>query len=521
VALHAVNAALLFTLLRVSTGALWSSALVAFLFALHPLRVESVAWASERKDVLSAAFWLLTMLLWVIHARRPSPARYAAVAVSFAAGLMAKPMLVTLPFVLLLWDVWPLGRWRREAQPKRAPRSKSVVAPASPSWRRLVVEKVPLLVLAAGASLMTLRAQQGIVQSVEHFPLAGRIANAALSCVRYLGKMLWPVDLAVFYPYRERSLVSPEVLGALALLVALTAVAIHQRRRGYPLVGWFWFLGTLVPVLGLVQAGIQSMADRYTYVPGIGILIAVVWAGGEALDRLEGAVAAGARRATAAAAMVAIAVLGVLTWRQTETWRNDETLFAHAASATGDNYWARYNLGLTLLDAGRSGEAVPQFEDAVRLEPTSVEALINLGRALEQSGRVPEAVTAYRRAHETDRENLPAARHLSRLLISSGSPGEAEAVATSAAERWPEDAQLRYTTGIARLMADRPDQAVDPLRDAIAIDPAYAAAHNALGIALARIGDSAGAVEHFRRAVEIEPGYDEARENLARVSGAR
>ncbi len=280
---------------------------------------------------------------------------------------------------------------------------------------------------------MTLRAQQGIVQSVERFPLPGRIANAAVSIARYLGKMVWPQDLAVFYPYRELSLASAPALGAIALLIAITALAVRWRRRGYPIVGWLWFLGTLVPVLGLVQAGIQSMADRYTYLPGIGILIAVVWSAAEALARRDALDRPAVRRALFAAAIVVLAVLGSLTWRQTMTWRDDETLFAHAAAATRDSYWARYNLGLTLLDGGRAGEAVPQFEEAVQLEPTSVEALVNLGRALEQSGRVPEAIAAFRRARDANREDLSAARHLSRLLVSSGGATEAETVATTAA----------------------------------------------------------------------------------------
>ncbi len=521
VALHAANAVLLFLLLRCSTAALWPSALVAFLFALHPLRVESVAWASERKDVLGAFFWFVTMLLYVAYARRPSAGRYVSVVVAFAAGLMSKQMLVTLPFVLLLFDVWPLGRAQPEPAPPPKPKRKSDSAPAAMArrpWRSLIVEKIPLLVLAAGASLMTLRAQQWIVQSVESFPLPGRIANAVVSCARYLGKMVWPQDLAVFYPYRELSLVSPPVLAAAALLVAISALAVRWRRRGYPIVGWLWFLGTLVPVLGLVQAGIQSMADRYTYLPGIGILIAVVWSATEALERRDALGRVAVRRALFAAAMLVLVVLGSLTWRQSMTWRNDETLFAHAAAVTRDSYWARYNLGLTLLDGGRAGEALPQFEEAVRLEPTSAEALVNLGRALEQSGRAPEAIAAFRRAHDVNREDLPAARHLSRALVASGGASEAETVAAAAAQYWPDDPQLRYTAGIARLMLDRPEQALEPLRRAVAIDPGYAAAHNALGIALARTGDRAGAIEHFQRAVEIEPEYAEARQNLARVA---
>jgi len=534
VGLHACNAVLLFGLLRTTTAALWPSALVAFLFALHPLRVESVAWASERKDVLGAMLWLVTMAFYAAYARRPSAGRYALVVAAFAGGLLAKPMLVTLPFVLLLVDFWPLGRLRPG---RRAPAEATAAAPASGSSSRsvadaaprdrgvpvsrLLAEKAPLLLLSVAASAMTLRAQQGILQTVESFPLESRLANAALSCVRYLGKMAWPSDLAVFYPYRERAFSSLEVWAAVAALAALTAIAVAFRHRGYPIVGWLWFLGALVPVLGLVQAGIQSMADRYTYLPGIGVLVAVVWGAAELLRRSGLTTRASGRAATAAAAVAALALLATLTWRQTLTWRDDAALFAHAARVTTDSYWASYNLGLTLLNAGLAGEAVAHFEEAVRLEPSSPEALTNLGIALEATPRAEESLLAFRRAVEIAPDDRAAARHLVRALITNGRSEEADVALEDALRRWPDDPELRYSRGLARILSDRPGEAIDSLSRAVELDPGYAAAHNALGIALARTGDPARAIAHFERAVELEPGYQEARDNLTMLLGAR
>jgi Flp pilus assembly protein TadD len=383
-----------------------------------------------------------------------------------------------------------------------------------------LAEKAPLLALAALASVLTLRAQQGVVQTVESFPLESRLANAVISCVRYLGKLAWPVDLAVFYPYRERSFGSPELWGALALLAALSAVVFALRHRGYPPMGWLWFLGTMVPVLGLVQVGIQSMADRYTYIPSIGVLWAGVWGLTELVEQGSRSGGAGVRRAAVAASIGLLALLGHLTWRQSLHWRDDEALFTRAVEVTRDSYWARYNLGLTLLNAGRANEAVANLEEAVRLVPSSREALVNLGVALEATQRAEEAISAFRRATAIPPPDRFAARHLSRALVSNGRPAEADGVLEDALGRWPEDPQLHYSRGLAGILVDRPSAAIEPLSRASDLDPGYAAAHNALGIALARTGDRAGAIEHFERAVELEPDYHEARDNLARLQAS-
>jgi tetratricopeptide (TPR) repeat protein len=377
---------------------------------------------------------------------------------------------------------------------------------------RLLAEKAPLLLLAVAAGALTLRAQRGIVQSTEVFPIAARIANAFVSYARYLAKLLWPVDLAVFYPYRARSFAEAETWAAVLIVVGLTSAAVMLRRRGYTIVGWLWFLGTLVPVLGLVQAGIQSMADRYTYVPVIGILIVVVWGAADLLRSLRVPAPA-----AAAGSMAVLVVLSTLTWRQVEVWRDDESLFGHAARVTTGSYWAHYNLGLTLLNTGRGAEAVPEFEEAARVEPSSNQALENLGFALEAAGRIDDAAAAFERAARADESDLSAAQNWARVLVTHDRAAEALPVAEAALRRWPADAQLNYSVGLSHLFLDRPELAIHPLTRAIAANPGYAAAQNALGIAFARQGDRAAAIEHFKRALELEPTYQEARANLAMV----
>lgn len=530
---HAVAAALLLVVLHGLSGAFWRSTFVAFVFALHPLRVESVAWASERKDVLGALFWILTMAAYGWYAKRPAPGRYGLLCAVFVLGLLAKPMLVTLPFVLLLLDFWPLGRLRlgqatpragsvekqrpsssRPRKRKQGARSESQGGPRDHGARLsvLVLEKLPLLLATLGAIAVTLVAQRGVVQTAERFPIEARMGNAVLAYVRYLGKLLWPERLAVFYPWRSIGLAAWEVWAAAALIVLLTVLALRHWRRGYPVTGWFWYLGTLVPVIGLVQVGMQSIADRYSYLPGIGVVVVATWAVAQATEKRPRTA-----RAASAAGVALLAVLASLTWRQAHVWRDDETLFRHAVEVTEDSYWAHYNLGLTLLGAGRSAEAVPHFEEAVRLEPTSREALTNLGVSLEETGQAEKAVAAFQRAAEIDPENRFAVRHLTRALVTNDRPYEAAAILQNVVRRWPEDPELHYSLGIARLELGQLVPAIESLQRSVALDAGSAAAHNALGIALARRGDLAAAHRHFTRAVELDPSYGEARRNLERL----
>jgi tetratricopeptide (TPR) repeat protein len=453
VALHVVNTLLVFWLLDAMTGAPWRSALVAALFGVHPLHVESVAWVAERKDVLSTCLWLLTTLAYVAWTRRRGTGRYLAVVGGLALGLMAKPMLVTLPFTLLLLDWWPLGRLRKQTD-----------------VRPLVLEKLPLFALVAASSVVT-----WIVQSaagvMAPLPLATRVGHAAITYVEYLGKMVWPLHLSAIYPHPARAPLEAVVPSAL-LLALVTAVAVWQRRqRPYLLVGWLWYLGTLVPVIGLVQVGASAMADRFTYVPLLGIFVALAWL-----------VPAGPEpRLVVAAACVVLALLAAQTWAQVGVWRDSTTLFAHALAVNERNAIAHVNLGVELGARGDPVTATTHLERALELRPDLVTARIALGNTLMRRGMVEEAIGHYRAAVAAD----------------------------------PSSARALNNLGYAQLQLGRVDEAIASLEAALRVDPNLATAHNDLGMALARRGDSTGARAEFERAVAADPRYAEANNNLA------
>jgi protein O-mannosyl-transferase len=356
--LHLANVLLLFEVLRGMTGALGRSAVAAALFAVHPTHVESVAWIAERKDVLSALFWILAMGAWACYARQPSIGRYGLVALLMILGLMTKPMVVTLPFALLLLDVWPLDRLRL-------------------GWRRLGVEKLPLLALSAASSVITLRYQETSLAPLDAVPWSLRVANAVVSYAAYLGKLFWPRDLAVFYPI---GLAIPpwKTAGAALLLIAITALAVWRaRREPWLLTGWLWFLGTLVPVIGLVQVGRQAMADRYTYIPSIGLFLAVVWTVAGLLT--------GRRVVLTAAAGVVILALAAVTRTQIGYWADSATLFRHALAATDDgNYLAHIGLGKALLGVKDCAGAAAQFQAVLARYPYMSEARAGLEAARKE-----------------------------------------------------------------------------------------------------------------------------------------
>lgn len=472
-ALHLGNTLLLLALLLRMTGALWPSAVVAALFGLHPLHVESVAWISERKDVLSTWFFLLTLWAYVAYVRDGSRRWYAAALGAFVLGLMAKPMLVTLPFVLLLLDRWPLARLRlvRRAAPSRRATTRrprdAAPADATPA-RRLLLEKLPFFALAALFSVITYVVQQahGAMEDGGALPFSLRLSNALLAYVRYLAAAVWPARLAVFYPY-DFALPVGQVLTAAALLVVLSALAVGAlRSQPYLAVGWFWYLGTLVPVIGLVQVGSQSHADRYTYVPLIGIFIALAW-GGRALA---------ARLALPAAplAVAVTAVIGVyalLAFAQVRLWRSGETLFRHALAVTRDNYIAHNNLGAALEAAGRTDAAIEQYRAALRIRPDYAHARSNLGAAL---------VARY--------ETAVAAR--------------------------PDDAAARYDLATALRDSGRTAAARDTLEEAIRLDPQHAAAHQDLGAVLVELGELGAAIEQLEYATRLSSNDATLRFNL-------
>jgi tetratricopeptide (TPR) repeat protein len=375
VLLHAANTVLLFAALLRMTGAAWPSAWVAAFFGVHPLHVESVAWVAERKDTLSTLFWMVALVAYARYAERPTPRRYVPVFLATALGLMAKPMVVTLPCVLLLLDYWPLRR--------------------GSSWGRLVIEKLPLFALAAAAGILTLHAQRldRAFGSLEQLPVAVRVANALNSYVGYLVQTAWPFRLSVFYPHPAERLSWACAAAAAGVLATVSYAAVRWARRlPYFFVGWFWYLGTLVPVIGLVQVGSQAMADRYTYVPLIGVFIAVAWGVAELASR------GGWRETAAAVATVLLAVCLFATWLQVNYWHDDVALWRHALECSTDNVVAHQNLGVAYARRGRPAEAVEQFQAVLRLNPDDWRAYLNLRAALVNLGQPQQAARLWEEA---------------------------------------------------------------------------------------------------------------------------
>lgn len=375
--LHIANTLLLFGLLRWLTGRTWRSVFVAALFAVHPLHVESVAWVTERKDVLSTFFWLLTIIAYALYARRPRARTYALALFAFVLGLMAKPMLVSLPIALLLMDYWPLGRFGGKG-----------------SARRLIIEKTPFIALAGASCVVTFWVQRvtGAVATLDRFGMAERLANAVISYVEYIVMMLWPARLAAYYPFPTSGLTILKVAGALALLAGITTIAFRLRRsRPYVLAGWLWYIVTLVPVIGIVQVGKQAVADRYTYVPLIGLFVIIAWGVPDILARGKGKLSNAWNVALASAGIAIVLVLGAQSCRQAETWQNSIVLFKHALAVTSHNAIAHFTLGAALSQQGDDAEALPHYIAAIRIDPNYTDAHYNLGQTYSNAGRLREA----------------------------------------------------------------------------------------------------------------------------------
>jgi len=482
---HAASTVLLFLVLSQMTGALWRSAAVAALFAFHPLHVESVAWISERKDVLSTLFWMLTLGTYLAYVRRPGPLLYLLTLFAFACGLMAKPMLVTLPFVLLLMDYWPLGRLeagRWSAAPEGDLQQQAIVAGRRRAIVRLLVEKIPFLLLSAASSVITFLAQRegGAIQSIERFSFESRIANALVSYVRYVGKMIWPEHLAIYYPHPGDALPLWQSVAAGLALATISIVALRAaRRHPYLVVGWLWYLGTLMPVIGLVQIGGQAMADRYTYVPLIGLFLMIAWGGAEVTARW-----AFLRKPLAVLAVLMVTALGLRTWWQLQFWRDSITLFEHTLQVTSGNSLIHNNLGIALARQGRVEEAIAHYREALTSDPMNVKSHINLGVALVDLGRLDEAVDQYRQA----------------LQLQPDHPG------------------VHNNLGNALVLLGKLDEAATEFNRALEIRPDYYEAHNNLGVVLARQGRLSEAASSFMEALRINPSYDQAQKNLELLS---
>ena len=482
---HILNTLLLFLGLKKMTGAIWRSAVVAAFFALHPLNVESIAWLAERKNVLSTLFWMLSLLAYVHYTQKQNLARYFIVLIVFALGLTAKPMLVTLPFIYFLLDYWPLGRVRG-LQSGSDSIERAECIPAANSQKsillQLFIEKLPLVALSAISIRLSTLSYHANPISFDAVPLKLRIANALVSYLNYIGKMIWPHKLAVYYPY-PHSLSSWKAIGAALILTGISALVIRQyRRRPYLIVGWLWYLGTLVPMQGLIQVGLwPAMADRWAYVPLIGIFIMIVWEAAELLTKWR------FKTAGVAAVTSALLVVFMATSRQqVKYWANGVTLFQHALEVTDDNVAVNNNLGNALMAQGRIAEAVDHYFLALQAHSGHAPAHNNLGVALFKQSKVTEAI-----------------RHYSAAL-----------------QIKPDYAEAHNNLAIVLKKQDRLDEAIRHYSEALRLKPKYAAAHFNLGLALMRKGKVKAAAIYFRKALQIKPDYSAARNSLAKALAA-
>jgi tetratricopeptide (TPR) repeat protein len=583
---HIVNSLMLFGLLLRMTGALWRSAMVAALFALHPLHVESVAWISERKDVLSTFFGLVTLWAYVRYCNAAASSTvtrggwYMGALITFALGLMSKPMLVTLPFVLLLLDYWPLGRFAFVSDTSGSRRFRRATTTA------LLLEKAPFFILTVISCVVTYVAQRasGAVVSVANAPLESRISNALAAGGSYLLKTLWPSQLSPFYPHAAHSFDSASTIAGALVLIALTAGALASRKtKPYLVVGWLWFLGTLVPVIGLVQVGRQGMADRYTYLPHIGLFIAVVWGGAALLGRLRAP-----RVACATVSVAILAALGAVTFRQVAYWRGSRTLFEHALAVTDGNYvaygvlanvfieeknyqeaenYARkalefapqypeafntlgniylrqekypqavesYSLAVkcdpsfpdphsglasAYMKMGRLRDAEAESREALRLGPLNLPALFTLATSLHQQGKLDDAAALYRRILASQPELFTPHRYLGNLLVAQNKPEEAIPELRRALKIRPDDAETQVVLGVALLQAQKIDDAATAFEAALKLQPENAMANYQLATVYQSTRRAAAAIDHYRMALRANPNWPEVLNNLAWVQAA-
>jgi tetratricopeptide (TPR) repeat protein len=499
--LHLANTVLLFGLFRALTGALWRPALTAALFAIHPLHVESVAWISERKDLLSACFGLLALHAYRRFAASPGRRRYALVAAWFALSLLSKPMLITFPVALLLLDFWPLGRMT-----------------SLRDCRTLAAEKVPLFAFAAAAAAVTWKVQGawGALNSWESIPPAARLANAFAAYGTYLQKSVWPHNLAAYYPYSRFP--GPSVVfvaGAAVLLATLTAAALRARRtQPFLAAGWLWFPVTTLPVIGIVQVGNQAMADRYTYLPLVGPFFAAAWG----LAALGSRIRWG-RRAVAISMTAALTALSIATRAQVGRWESDLTLFTHAVAVTTDNYFAHNNLALALVADGRVVEAKAHFLEALRIRPAFADAHANLGNLLVAEGKAAEAVARYREAMRLRPSFAGVRVNLGLALRTLGDPRGAEASFREALLIDPGLYAAHINLGNLLSDTGRPGEALAPYHQAQRVRPDDPDVRFNRGLTLERLGRRREAADDYREALRLRPNYPAARERLARLTG--
>ncbi len=493
--LHLANCVFLFFLLQRITGAFWRSAIVAALFALHPLHVESVAWIAERKDLLSALFWFFTLWAYLRWLERRSLLRYSILISCYCAGFMAKPMIITLPLTLLLLDFWPLRRW-------------------GAGIYSLVREKILLFMLSGVMAVVTYLAQHqgGAVVSAIQIPLRARLQNVVVAYATYLGQFFWPARLAVFYPFNLD--LSPWTVAGGAMVLAIVTTCVYKLRRfEYLIVGWLWFLITLVPVIGLVQVGAQAHADRYMYVPMIGLLVAVTWAA--ALFQRD------PRRTVVGVVLVAVfAILGTIAHFQVREWRDSQTLFNSAIRHTSGNYVAYNGLGLALGESGRTAEAVQSFEEALHLFPEYPDSLVNISDSLMKMGRTEDAARYLGIAILVKPSSREAHVNFGAALLRLGRYREAVQEYEAASALAPEDPTMRVELGKALIAAGQPEAAAVQLQKAIGTRPDLADAHYSLGISFVATGQLQRAREEFAAAATFDPSNADAHFNLGTALGA-
>jgi len=532
--LHIANALLLFLIFHRMTKAPWKSAFVAALFALHPLHVESVAWVAERKDVLSTLFWMLTMGAYAYYVERPGVGRYLFVVGFFVLGLLSKPMLVTLPFVLLLLDFWTLGRFqpvkshpadlpvnlspqkkllRRKGKEVKVHRPKTAIrqeeralVPTNRPWlRMLLFEKAPLLVFSLLSCILTIHHQQDALRSLQVLPVNERIANAIVSYGAYLGKAIWPQNLAVFYPLQSIQPLWQILAAALVILAATFFFILKINRFPYLAVGWFWYLGTLVPVIGLVQVGLQAMADRYSYVPLIGIFVMLAWGLPDCLQQFK-------HRKTALGTLSGITILAciIVTWMQVQRWKDSETLFRHTLKATQENYIINNNLGTVLSVQEKIDDAITYFRTALRINPNYADAWYNLGNTYGKSGQTALAIEAYQQALRVNPKYIEVWHNLGIAYGESGQTAAAIEAFREALRINPEHGEASFNLGNFYRKSGQTTLAIEAYQQALHINPEYVEAWNNLGIAYVKSGQTGKAGDAFRKALRINPEYAKA-----------
>jgi len=511
---HIANTLLLFGILKRMTGALWASAFVAAIFALHPLHVESVAWVAERKDVLSTLFWLLTMWAYVRYCENPKATRYFLTLLLFGLGLMAKPMLVTLPFVLFLLDYWPLervafGTWGGDDNSQN---NKADNDAGRKSILHLLIEKVPFLGFSVVASVVTFLVERsgGAMHTMEAFDLKSRFGNAIVSYVTYIIKMLWPARLAVLYPHpgNNLSIACVIICGLILLGISFCFIYLGRRQR-YLAVGWLWYIGTLIPVIGLVQVGVQARADRYTYVPLTGLFIIVAWGMRELVKKWHYR-----RIALSILAIVVLSAAAVSTSLQLRYWKNSFTLFEHTLDVTTNNFPIHSNYANVLSDLGRYDQAIEHFNKSLQLRPNSAQVHNNLGNTLRKLGRIDEAIEHYNKAIELKPDFSDAHYNLAVALAEKGKIDEAIGEYREALKLEPGNVDALNNLGFLLALQNRFDEAIKYYKKAIEIEPDHTIAHGRLGLSLTQLGKFDEAIKEFRIVLKSRPDDVEMHCNL-------